>query len=50
MKERLALVAREDIRGTWRITIPKWLARKAKNNLNISEERKDIPLMVEVEL
>ena len=50
MKERLALVARVDSRGTWRITIPKWLARKAKNTLNIAEDRKDIPLMVEVEL
>ena len=50
MKERLALVARQDGRGTWRMTLPKWLARKAKNALKIAEDRKDIPLMVEVEL
>jgi len=50
MKERLALVARKDSRGTWRITLPRWLATKAKNNLNIAEDRNDIPLMVEVEL
>ena len=48
--ERLAITLREDNKGTWRATFPKWFAKRAKNILNIPEERRDIPLMVEVEL
>lgn len=50
MKERIAITVRRDNKGSWRATFPKWIVRKAKNALNIPEERRDIPLMVEVEL
>lgn len=48
--EKLSLTLRRDNHGTWRATFPKWFAQRAKNILNIPEDRREIPLMVEVEL
>lgn len=48
--ERLALTAIQDTRGTWRVTLPKWLIVRLQNVQNIPSDRRKIPVMVEVEL
>jgi len=48
--EEIAATARRDTRGTWRLTLPRWLMQRAMRLNDIPEDRTEVPLLIEVKL